>query len=50
MGLVRRLLGVLLLLAGALALVDVVAVTLASVIFIGGMLLVGGAFQIVPPS
>lgn len=40
-------LGVLLLLAGALALVDVVMVTLASVIVIGGMLLVGGAFQIV---
>ena len=40
-------LGVLLILAGALALIDVVAVTLASVIFIGAMLLVGGAFQIV---
>ena len=40
-------LGVVLILVGALALVDVAAVTLASVIFIGGMLLVGGAFQIV---
>jgi uncharacterized membrane protein HdeD (DUF308 family) len=40
-------LGVLLILAGALAMIDVVAVTLASVIFIGAMLLVGGAFQIV---
>jgi uncharacterized membrane protein HdeD (DUF308 family) len=40
-------LGVLLIVVGIFALVDVVAVTLASVIIIGAMLLVGGAFQIV---
>jgi uncharacterized membrane protein HdeD (DUF308 family) len=40
-------LGVLLIAVGAFALVDVVAVTLASVILIGAMLLIGGAFQIV---
>ncbi len=40
-------LGLLLIMFGALALIDVIAVTLASVMFIGGMLLAGGAFQIV---
>lgn len=40
-------LGVVLLLAGILALGDVVAFTLVSVIFIGAMLLVGGIFQII---
>jgi uncharacterized membrane protein HdeD (DUF308 family) len=41
------LLGAALIAAGIFALGDVVAVTLASVIFIGAMLLVGGVFQIV---
>jgi uncharacterized membrane protein HdeD (DUF308 family) len=40
-------LGIILILVGVFALGDVVAVTLVSVIFIGAMLLVGGAFQIV---
>ena len=40
-------LGVVLILAGVFALGDVVAVTLASVIFIGAALLVGGIFQII---
>jgi uncharacterized membrane protein HdeD (DUF308 family) len=40
-------LGVVLIAAGVFALGDVVAVTLASVIFIGAMLLVGGVIQIV---
>ncbi|HTC10864.1 MAG TPA: HdeD family acid-resistance protein [Acetobacteraceae bacterium] len=41
------LLGVVLIAAGIFALGDVVAVTLASVLFIGAMLLAGGVFQIV---
>ena len=40
-------LGVLLIALGVFALGDVVAVSLASVIFIGAMLLVGGIFQII---
>jgi uncharacterized membrane protein HdeD (DUF308 family) len=40
-------LGVVLILAGFFALGDVVAVTLASVLFIGAMLLIGGVFQII---
>ncbi len=40
-------LGVILILAGLFALGDVVAFTLVSVIFIGGMLLVGGIFQVI---
>src|SRR5271165_5544962 len=40
-------LGVVLIALGVFALGDVVAVTLASVIFIGAMLLVGGIFQII---
>lgn len=40
-------LGLLLTLAGVFALGDVMAVTLASVVFIGAMLLVGGIFQVV---
>jgi uncharacterized membrane protein HdeD (DUF308 family) len=40
-------LGVVLIIAGILALGDVVAFTLISVIFIGAMMLVGGIFQII---
>ncbi len=40
-------LGIVLIAAGIFALGDVVAVTLASVLFIGAMLLVGGIFQVI---
>src|SRR6202012_1247607 len=40
-------LGIVLILVGFFALVDVVAFTIASVIFIGAMLAVGGVFQII---
>jgi uncharacterized membrane protein HdeD (DUF308 family) len=40
-------LGIVLILVGFFALVDVVAFTIASVIFIGAMMLVGGIFQII---
>ncbi len=40
-------LGIILILVGILALIDTVAFTIASVIFIGAMLAVGGIFQII---